>query len=348
MKFSILIPVYNVERYIADCLDSVINQKFSDYEIIIVDDGSTDESGKICDRYQQAFSNRVKVIHKANQGLISARRIGVELAAGEYCVFVDSDDYVSLDLLPSIEQALREHQDPDIVMYTYQYVRQGKITNQYPHLFEDGCEWSGEEKKELYLKLIAGSSIDALFIKAVKTKLLKSDPTPYESFYNRNMSEDTFQTIYPLTVAQHIVYIDRPLYLYRVQGNSISHNYSLANVKKNNSIHVYYAIRSMLPVWDLDDDQTLMKLDARWFNETMYQFCKCYESADSGAERSHILRYDWSSLLPAEVSGDHPYVSREYYRVYQWLQAGQVSLISLWFLKKKLYGQYKKLKSKRD
>ena len=138
------------------------------------------------------------------------------------------------------------------------------------------------------------------------------------------------------------------LYNYRINSDSISHAYTLERIARNDTKHVYEKLREYLFQWGMDSKDALARLNARWFNDTMYQFCKCYENAGTRTERNRILRYDWSSLLPAEVSGDHPYVSREYYRVYQWLQAGQVSLISLWFLKKKLYGQYKKLKRKRD
>lgn len=89
MKFSILVPVYNVERYLEECLNSLINQTFKDFEIILVDDGSTDRSGQICDQYQKNYSNvNISVLHKKNEGLVSARRAGIKIAQGEYSVFV--------------------------------------------------------------------------------------------------------------------------------------------------------------------------------------------------------------------------------------------------------------------
>lgn len=93
-KISVIVPVYNVEKYLSRCIDSIISQTFSDFELILVDDGSTDSSGKICDEYGKK-DGRVKVIHKKNGGQSSARNAGIENSTGEYISFVDSDDWIS-------------------------------------------------------------------------------------------------------------------------------------------------------------------------------------------------------------------------------------------------------------
>lgn len=93
---SVIIPVYNVEPYLRQCLDSVLNQTYKDIEIIIIDDGSTDHSGEICDKYLK-YDNRVIVIHKNNEGLGMARNTGLGLAQGDYVYFLDSDDYIDED-----------------------------------------------------------------------------------------------------------------------------------------------------------------------------------------------------------------------------------------------------------
>lgn len=90
---SVVIPVYNVEQYLKECVDSVLNQTYSDCEIILVDDGSTDNSGKLCDDYL-SVDNRIKVIHRENGGLSAARNTGMDAATGDYIYFLDSDDYI--------------------------------------------------------------------------------------------------------------------------------------------------------------------------------------------------------------------------------------------------------------
>lgn len=113
-KLSIVVPVYNVEKYLNQCLDSILGQSFSDFELIIIDDGSTDKSGSICDRYAQ-MDQRVRVIHTENRGVVTARRTGVDHAKGGYTTFVDSDDWLDLDFYRGIFEEKGET-DADILI----------------------------------------------------------------------------------------------------------------------------------------------------------------------------------------------------------------------------------------
>ena len=107
MKFSIIIPVYNVEKYIEKCLISILEQSYSDYEIIVVDDGSKDKSGVICDEFSQKY-NQITVIHIPNGGVSNARNIGISKATGEYYWFIDSDDYIKPNSLEIIARSYAE------------------------------------------------------------------------------------------------------------------------------------------------------------------------------------------------------------------------------------------------
>ncbi|MBA1325633.1 glycosyltransferase [Enterococcus faecium] len=109
---SIIVPVYKVEKYLRKCVDSILAQTFTDFEVILVDDGSPDNSGKICDEYAEK-DNRVRVIHKENGGLSSARNAGIDVARGKYLGFVDSDDYIDEDMYEILYENLKIH-DADI------------------------------------------------------------------------------------------------------------------------------------------------------------------------------------------------------------------------------------------
>lgn len=108
-KISIIVPVYNVQEFLEHCVDTILNQSYSNLEIVLVDDGSTDDSASICDKYG-AGDERVRVIHKENGGLISAWKRGVEESTGEYLCFVDSDDWIDLDMIEQMSQQLTGNQ----------------------------------------------------------------------------------------------------------------------------------------------------------------------------------------------------------------------------------------------
>ena len=105
---SVIVPVYNVEEYLTQCIESIINQTYTNLEIILVDDGSTDQSGKICDEYA-IKDDRIQVIHKENRGVGSARNVGLDTSKGEYVSFVDSDDYVDKNYIKILLKQMLEH-----------------------------------------------------------------------------------------------------------------------------------------------------------------------------------------------------------------------------------------------
>lgn len=112
-KVSIIVPVFNVKNYIKRCIESIINQTYSNIEIILVDDGSTDNSGNICDEYAKK-DKRVKVIHKNNGGLSSSRNVGINISSGKYLCFIDSDDYIENDMIEYLYRGMKKY-DVDIV-----------------------------------------------------------------------------------------------------------------------------------------------------------------------------------------------------------------------------------------
>ena len=116
-KISVVVPVYNVEKYLRKCIDSIINQTYKNLEIILVDDGSPDKCGEICDEYAKK-DNRVKVIHKKNAGVSSARNDGIDNATGEYIIFVDSDDWLEDNAIEIMVDKLNEY-DYDCVFCNF-------------------------------------------------------------------------------------------------------------------------------------------------------------------------------------------------------------------------------------
>lgn len=128
MFFSIIVPIYKVEKYLEDAIKSVLNQQFQDYELILVDDGSPDKCPEICEEYKKKDS-RIKVVHKANGGLSDARNAGLEIASGEYIVFLDSDDLLNTDILKKAYDEILLANKPELLIGTLTHLIEGVPIN---------------------------------------------------------------------------------------------------------------------------------------------------------------------------------------------------------------------------
>ena len=143
MKLSIVVPVYGVANYLPKCVDSLLAQDISDYEIILVDDGSPDECPQICNQYAEQYSN-IKVIHQANAGLSAARNSGIAVAQGEYIMFVDSDDYLLPNVLGTLMEQV-ERDNLDVLRFRYQNVREsGEVFVPHEGMKTDYNNYSSE------------------------------------------------------------------------------------------------------------------------------------------------------------------------------------------------------------
>lgn len=223
---SIVVPAYNVEKYIRQCVDSILAQSFTDFELLLVDDGSKDSTGEICDMYAEQDS-RVRVIHKENGGLVSARKAGLTEARGEYAAYVDGDDWVSEEMFGKLCGCAVE-QNADVVIADYyasyedknikttQNMRTGRYTGEqiceeiYPNLICKGeyfsfgffpCVWGKIFKRELLLE-----------------KQMQVDDAIH-------LGEDA-ACFYPLLLKTNSIYYLKEQYLcyYRIRQNSMSHS----------------------------------------------------------------------------------------------------------------------------
>lgn len=220
--FSIIIPVYNVQKYLAECIESVLSQNFSDYEIILVDDGSQDESGNICDCYKQNYPGSIKVYHKENQGLISARRAGLKLANGQYICFVDSDDCLKQGALNQL-YAVIQNTGADVVFFLWERIDENSnlISGETPRVFEnDGVI----NKTTVFEKILSTWDLNSLCTKCCKLELFDVDED-YSIYYRMQNGEDLLQSLPVLYNANSFYYLNVQLYQYRVNLLSITHQY---------------------------------------------------------------------------------------------------------------------------
>ena len=213
---SIVIPVYNVEKYLKDCMESVLAQTCTDFEVILVDDGSTDDCPGICDVYA-AQDTRVQVIHKANGGLSDARNAGTEKAAGEWILYLDSDDYLEKNALETLAKLQQEYQS-DIVIANYSY------------LYEDH-EDIAETQYRMITEFDNHSAMEALITGKIQNfawgKLIRTDIAKKHTFPEGKIFEDHYWTHEVFADADTVVFCPIPLIHYRQRNNSISYTMNL-------------------------------------------------------------------------------------------------------------------------
>jgi glycosyltransferase involved in cell wall biosynthesis len=219
MLFSVLIPLYNSEEYIAECLYSVLAQGFDDYEIVVVDDGSTDNSGAIADQYQKEYP-QIRVIHKENEGVLLTRRRLLKEAKGDYILWVDSDDAVKQNWMSDLSREIQKNQ-PEMIIYDYEdYDDPPKVIHSLFVL--DGSVIERKAIHDVLLKLILGRDLNELWSKCIKRELFDIE-ADYSEYKHIKEGDDLFCLLPVFDLTNRIVFLDRPYYRYRVIPSSITH-----------------------------------------------------------------------------------------------------------------------------
>ena len=213
---SVIVPVYNVDNYLARCIDSILAQTYQDYELILVDDGSTDESGIICDRYA-AEDRRIAVIHKENGGVADARNFGLDRARGEYLCFVDSDDYVGAQYLEVMLDMITEY-DANVAAISFQYIYTSETVT--------------VESEDRRVLLTGGKDVFKSFFSSglvwgCPGKLFKRDVFLEIRFLKGMIYEDIYTMPYLLDSCERCVYSTARLYYYYQHEYSATHTISI-------------------------------------------------------------------------------------------------------------------------
>lgn len=282
--FSVIIPVYNVEKYLSCCLESVLSQTFSDYEVILINDGSKDSSGRICDDYVKRYPGKIRVQHKPNQGLISARRAGLKLANGKYVCFLDSDDCWLVNTLSRLHEVIQTT-DTDVVLFGWNRIDEnGKNLDMVePALFSSNCIL---DNKTVFERIISTSGLNSLCKKCCKLELFDIE-ADYSQYYSIQNGEDLIQSLPVLYKANKIYYLDETLYLYRVNTASITQVYRKGQHQSTNVVRplLYKYIVKM----GLDTNQN-KKLFFNTYLEFLWQDVEAiYKGSSSVNERYAAL-----------------------------------------------------------
>ncbi len=235
-EISIIVPVYNVEPYLNRCLDSIINQSMKEIEILVINDGSTDKSGEICDEYAK-LDDRIKVIHQKNGGLSNARNAGLEQAQGKYIMFVDSDDYVEKDFC-IIPFKAAEKNCADLVMFRYSHIIDG-ATFTFPSNYKNLSIKNGKKSIQEAFDIMFKITSVGVWNKLYKKCLFKSIRFPEGMIY-----EDIGTSYKLLLESNSIYFINSVLYYYQLRNDSLSKNPN--SKSKKDLIVLYYEMQEEL------------------------------------------------------------------------------------------------------
>lgn len=225
MFFSISIPIYNAEKYLDSCIESVMCQTEQDFELILVDDGSKDNSVAVCKKWAERFPERIRVIEKENTGSLFTRRVCLEASKGDYIYIMDADDsLVDKNMLKKVKDTL-QNSNCDMVFFNCTTDMETKSSH-YKYPFSDGEMFEGESLKKIYDLVLEGSTFNILWNKVFKRTLVDWNED-YSEYRHVTNGTDAFQMIPILSNAKSIVYMSDVFYFYRTQNNegSIVHKF---------------------------------------------------------------------------------------------------------------------------
>lgn len=292
---SIIVPIYNVERYLCACIDSALNQTYKDFELILVDDGSPDNCGRICDSYAEK-DDRIRVIHKLNGGLSDARNAGLDIAVGKYVYFLDSDDTIEPHLLETVVPYMEK--GADLVAFTLRgFLDDGTV--QLPWKRECGTYilQTPEERVAFFHNTLLQTKIGwEACLRMFSRERIERYSLRFAD--NRKIfAEDLYFSLCYCAHAERIVSLDACLYNYRLRSDSIMHS----QTPRNNLPRILALADSVLEYYNRFEECRLLRDNFDrlryqiFMNQFMYQILNAEDQLSS---RETIIRElpDWDNL----------------------------------------------------
>ena len=234
--FSVVVPIYKVEKYLEECIDSILSQTFTDFELILVDDGSPDKCGEICDKYAGQDS-RISVIHKENGGSVSARRTGTEAAKAEYVFILDADDYIGSSLFAEMAKIIKDNDFPDIVAYNCVFLTNNtkvELKNSYSKGLYTHEKLNHVKENILYNKelpsLNLGGILHSVWSKVIKRNILLDVQAEIPREITKG--DDLAVTVQAILKCDSLYFSDCAEYYYRNNESSIMNSFSPDEISK--------------------------------------------------------------------------------------------------------------------
>lgn len=240
--FSLIVPVYNAEKYLKTCIESVLNQDFCDFELLLIDDGSTDNSGNICNYYVKN-DKRIKVIHKENGGVSSARNVGLNNSSGKYIMFIDSDDYIAKNCLSKIKLVIDKNK-VDILKFSYKKKYRFLETVYKFKINTNKLILKNDYEKDIFPYIFNSFDLSNVWGGVIRKEII--DKVMFDVDYN--YSEDFYTMMGCVFNSNSIYFMSESLYFYKILSSSSIHNLNYKKIRKilEDNINVYTLIENEL------------------------------------------------------------------------------------------------------
>ena len=237
--FSVIVPVYNQDAYVEECVNSVLLQNFPEVELLLVNDGSNDRSAEILDRIYEEHPNEIRVIHQENRGVFEARHAGFDAASGSYVLFLDADDRLSPESLSVLNGEIRKNQ-PDLILFEMTTNR--SLSDHDKSLpFQNGEIIA--DKRKLFQLMGSGYLLNHMGIKCIKRTLITEEAFSHPKDLRLSFAEDLYLTIPVVAGASRVEYLDQKLYFYRDNEEGATYRYDrdmyLAMIETVNRLRHY-------------------------------------------------------------------------------------------------------------
>ena len=249
MLFSVLIPVYNAEEYITETVQSVLKQSEQDFEIVLLDDGSKDNSREICRQLCNKDASKIRFYYQKNSGVLFARRKLAELSKGDYLLFVDSDDLLEKNALSVIRHTIKES-NADLVIYDLMKLSD-KGNERYTLPFENNQIFHSHEKYSIYCELLKTKYLNGIYQKTFKQDCFDFEAN-YDDVKNMRIAEDIYQSMPIMDKAETIAYIKEPLYIYRKNPGGATSSVKLNDIKWDYKL--YDRQNEYIKKWKISDE----------------------------------------------------------------------------------------------
>lgn len=282
MKFSVIIPVYNVENYLAQCVESILKQDYDNFELILVDDGSSDMCPTLCDTYA-AKDSRIIVIHKKNGGLSDARNVGIETANGDFVCFVDSDDFICDSAMLSKLAKILANTEAELVQYGH--IKYYQLDDRYEQVTTRTLSvLNGKAPHNILNQLVTD---DQLTISACSMTISRKYLLKYNLFFEKNLkSEDLEWTIRLLSHKPKMAFSDDYYYVYRMQrAGSIT-----ATIDYNHLCDYCYILEKSISVIEDGDEDIKKAMISYLMYHTLIASALCYRVNLNKTQRKELLR----------------------------------------------------------